>query len=320
VLRPDNHEVEAFFPNSDRWVKRAEPDPPDRAGVIAAARAQRLEEPGLAVDDETLERVADTVMDADYGLPGLYYTADELADDVPAEIRDRVVDYVDRDPDMNGGLRLGWRDGRRVMFVAVVKDIELHRSALADLCGDRVIVESVPRSERELLALQERISADGEVLRALGIDQSGSSFDPSLGVVELSIVAADGEQAQRTLSARYGPAVRVASCTPSWTAEATRAFGSWSTERHVLVVFYPLDRNGEQPERCEVVEMTDSVRCTVIIREPAVGVARTLIGGYRAMSAEVVLREPLGTRTVIDGSCGEPRQSLAQLRNPLERP
>jgi hypothetical protein len=157
-------------------------------------------------------------------------------------------------------------------------------------------------------------SADREALRALGIGMPGISPNPSAGVVELWIVAADEEQAQRTLNERYGPAVRVSSCTPSWTAEASRAFGSWATEGNVLVVFYPLDNNGEEPERCELVELEDSVLVTVIIREPAVGVASTLVGGYRAMRGEVELRQPLGARAVIDASCGETRRSLAQLR------
>lgn len=282
--------------------------------MIAAARTQRLEEPGLAVDDETLERVADTVMNPDYRLPGLYYTAEEAADNVPQEIRDRVCAYVGGHPDINGGLRLGWRDGRRVMFVAVTKDLELHQRALAGPCGERVVVEAVPRSEQELHALQDRISTDREALRALGIGLPGISPNPSAGIVELWIVAADEEQAQRTLNELYGPAVRVSSCTPCWTAEAPRAFGSWATEGNVLVVFYPLDNNGEEPERCELVELEDSVLVTVIIREPAVGVARTQIGGYRAMRGEVELRQPLGARAVVDASCGEMRRSHAQLR------
>jgi hypothetical protein len=93
-----------------------------------------------------------------------------------------------------------------------------------------------------------------------------------------------------------------------------RAFGSWATDGRLLVVFYPLDNNGEQPERREVVELEDSVRVTVIIREPAAGVGRTDVGGYRAMRAEVELRKPLGARAVIDASCGETRRSLAQRR------
>jgi hypothetical protein len=314
VLRPHDHEIEAFFPEPETGWNRQEPDRPDRAQVIAAARAQRLEEPGLAIDDDTLERVADTVMNPDYLLPGLYYTAEEAGDDVPEEVRGRVYEYVERDPDMNGGLRLGWRDGRRVLFVGVVGDLALHERALGELGGDRVVVEAAPRSERALLALQDRICDDREALRALGIGMPGIWPNPSAGVVEVSIVAADQDQARRTLSERYGPDVRVADCLASWTTETTRAFGSWSTEGHVLVVFYPLDRNGEQAERCELVELEDSVRVTVIIREPAAGVGRTQVGGYRGMSGEVELSEPLGSRAVLDASCGETRRSLAQVR------
>jgi hypothetical protein len=83
-------------------------------------------------------------------------------------------------------------------------------------------------------------------------------------------------------------------------------------------VFYPLDNNGEEPERCELVELEDSVHVTVIIRGPAPGVVRTDVGGYRAMKAEVELHKPLGARAVIDASCGETRRSLSTSR-PVER-
>jgi len=95
--------------------------------------------------------------------------------------------------------------------------------------------------------------------------------------------------------------------------ELVRAFGSWSAQGRQLAVFYAIDHNGEQPERCDLVELEGSVTCTVIIREPAAGV-QTLIGGYKPMSADVELERPLGDRTVIDGSSGEPRPSLAALR------
>lgn len=78
-------------------------------------------------------------------------------------------------------------------------------------------------------------------------------------------------------------------------------------------MFYALDRNGEEPARCDVVEREDAVVCTITILDPTAGIG-TPIAGFQRMTAEVDLRVPVGSRTVIDGSRGEPRPSLAQLR------
>jgi len=313
MMRPHDDEVQAFLPFDVREAPHDEQELPDRAAVIAAARARRLEQPGLAVDEETLERVADCVMDPNYRLPGLYFTPEEVADEVSQEIRDRADEYLARRPGVSGGTRMGWREGRRVMFVRVVADVDAHREALAASCGDQIVVEPATRSEQELEALNERVWADTELLRALGIDLVSFGPEPNAGAVEVEIVATDAAQAEQTLLERYGPALHVTACHGSWWAETPRAFGSWSTEGRTLVVFYALDHNGEQTGGCQVVERGDSVICTVTICEPAVGI-RTLIAGYQGMTAEVALCEPLGDRTVIDGSCGEPRPSLARLR------
>ncbi|HWH09995.1 MAG TPA: hypothetical protein VG165_02620 [Solirubrobacteraceae bacterium] len=322
MLRPDHGETEAFFPRPDVAEGPPEDDLVDRHAVIAAARRQRLRDPGLAVDRETLERIADAFADTDRvafesphpaGLPGLYYTPEEAADEFPDEVRDRVLEYAERNADVIGGVRFGWRDGRRMAFVGVVEDLESHNEALTAIGGDRVLVEPAVRSERDLHALQDRVFGDAEELRALGISLASGWPKPSDGIVELSIVSADAEQAARILSERYGPAVQVGRCVASWWAEVPRAFGSWSAEGRMLAVFYPLDINGEKTGRCDVVELPDSVICTVTVREPVVGLS-TRVAGYRRTSADVELREPLGTREVIDGSCGEARPSLTQLR------
>ncbi len=312
MLRPRRHEREAFFlPTA---AVDAEDCSPTRAAVIAAALEQRPEEPGLAVDDATLERVADTVMDPGYRLPGLYYTAEEAADDVPEEVRERVDEYLEEQPGLSGGIRLGWQAGRRVLFARVVRDLDVHRQALHSIGGARVVVEPAARSEEELVALQERIWAEGDELRALGIDLASSAAQPEAETVEVEVVATQGEEyAAELLTRRYGPAVRVGGWSPAWRAERTRAFGSWSADGRRLAVFYPIDRNGEAAERCEVAERSDSVIVTVIITDQIAG-CTTLIGGYHALTGEVTLTEPLGTRIVIDGSCDERRPSLAERR------
>jgi len=312
MLRPRDDEVDAWLP-CDVWETPREEKPLDRAAVIAAAREQRSQQPGLAVDDDTLERVADCVLDPNYWLPGLYYTPEEAADGVPQETRDRGVEHLAGRPGLSGGTRMGWRDGRRVMVVRVVEDLEEHRMALAELCGDQVVVEAAAHSEQELEALHDRVWADDAALRALVIDLALGGPSPNSGTVEVEIVAADAEQAARTLLERYGPLLQVTACSASWSVETPRPFGSWSTENRRLAVFYALDRNGEEPARCDVVEREDSVVCTITILDPAAGIG-TLIAGFQRMTAEVDLRAPVGHRTVIDGSGGEPRPSLAQLR------
>ena len=75
------HWPEAYVP-ADLQADGEEDDwrPASRQIAIELARQVRLEQGGLAIDDATLERVADAVMDPEYPVPGAYYTAEELAD------------------------------------------------------------------------------------------------------------------------------------------------------------------------------------------------------------------------------------------------
>jgi hypothetical protein len=57
--------------------------PPTRAIAKARACEARTRERGLAVDDATLERVTDVIMDPAYEDVGLYYTAEERDDELP---------------------------------------------------------------------------------------------------------------------------------------------------------------------------------------------------------------------------------------------
>lgn len=313
MLRPSPDEVEAYWPGGvEEWHREVDEAPLDRAGVITAARAQRSEKDGLPVDDETLEHVADEVMAPGYLLPGLYLTAEEARDDVPDEIRVVADEYLGRHPGLSGGTRLGWRNGRRALFVRVVSDVEHHRRVLAAL-SDRVVVEAALHSEAELEGIVECIERDRDDLLAAGIDLTSWGANPNDGIVEVDIVAADADRAQRTLTSRYGPLVCVVEWSPAWRAEKPRAFGSWSAEGRMLEVFYGVGHNGEAPERCEVIDGDDEIVITVIITDMIAGI-QTLVGGYRRLSAQVQLAAPLGSRRVIDGSCGEPRPSVAQLR------
>ena len=63
------HEPEAYVPPAPDTGEPNWP-PATRAIAIEEARQARLEEDGLPVDAATLERVADTIMDPEYLLPG----------------------------------------------------------------------------------------------------------------------------------------------------------------------------------------------------------------------------------------------------------
>jgi len=198
--------------------------------------------------------------------------------------------------------------GSRTGDVAGVSGVEHHRLVLAAL-SDRVVVEAALHGEAELEGIVECIERDRDDLLAAGIDLTSWGANPNDGIVEVDIVAADADRAQRTLTSRYGPLVRVVEWWPAWRAEKPRAFGSWSAEGRMLEVFYGVGHNGEAPERCEVIDGDDEI----VITDMIAGI-QTLVGGYRRLSAQVQLAAPLGSRRVIDGSCGEPRPYVAQLR------
>jgi hypothetical protein len=164
------HEPEAYVPPETEVAEEDWP-PASREIAIEHARQMRLEEGGLPIDDATLERVADAVMDPEYPVPGAYFTAEELADDermeearsVPwgvvyataEELADEdrvdegddgpwgaVDEYLRRHPEIDGGTRLGWRDGRRTLFVGLVGDAEAHKAPLLEIGGGRVVWSS----------------------------------------------------------------------------------------------------------------------------------------------------------------------------------
>jgi hypothetical protein len=296
------------------WVPEDACDEPNeppmtRAEVIAAARAQRLEEGGLAVDAATLESVADTVMDPEYMWPGLYYTAEEAVDDVPEQLVERVQDYLRDHPEAAGGLRLGWKDGRRVVFVGFVGDVDVHRTALTSMAGDRVVVEAQQRTAVELSEIVERIDRDREALARLGYDVLVlGDADHEDRVFAEVVGGANGVEAERLFRARYGPAVEVEWLGPSHETLRPHPFGSWAAEGARLRVYFGLDHNGERFASISVAEQ-DAVRVVIALsRWQPVG-PTTLIGGFIREQADVELDAPLGDRQVIDASTGAARPS-----------
>lgn len=303
---------EEYEDEEDEWP------PQDRAAVIQAARRERLEEAGLPVDPATLERV-DAVMDPDYPRYGLYFTWEECKDDVPDEVVDRVRQYLDDRPAVDGGLRLGWRAGRRIVTVGVAGDPGLHERALVAIDPDRVVVEPVPRSVGELEALCDRIQRD-PVLTAAGYQWMSLAPVPHEGVVRVDVVGGGDEATARAfLLERYGLAVRVAWLGASRRRAVPHPFASWTSEDRQLLVFFGLDLNGQRFGSATVVgEHGDRVVVAVTRLQP-IG-CTTRIGGFKPTQAGLTLSAPVGDRVVIDASTGEARPSVAELRRERREP
>jgi hypothetical protein len=263
------HRPEAFVPSELEHDDEEDDWPPaSREIAIEQARQVRLEEGGLPIDDATLERVADAVMDPEYPVPGAYYTADELVDMERVDEDDGVPfgaiyamaeepaaeaavdqgghgffgavdEYLRGHSEINGGTRLGWRDGRRTLFIGLVGDAEAHKGQLIRIGNERVAFEHVPRTVRELEALAERIMDDRTELQAAGFDLMEIGRDPPLGVVHVAVVGGrDAALARKHLAGRYGDAVAVEWLGPSRYREVAHPFGSWTSEGRRLRVFF----------------------------------------------------------------------------------
>jgi hypothetical protein len=315
VSADDIDEPKAFFPPPPAAEDPGGWPPPTRAVAKARAREARLRERGLAVDDATLERVADVIMDPAYEDVGFYYTAGERDDELPIGLPEVVDEYLDARPAINGGVEFGWRDGRQTLFVGIVGDLEPHRAPLGEMGGDRVVLETRRRTVAELDAIAERVAADVPELAAAGLEVEPRCIlpRPDRGVVRVLVVGGSDEPAVAELfAARYGPAVDVMWLGPSRLREVPRAFGSWTAEGRRVRVFFGIDHNGEQRGNARVVEETgERVAIEVTCLEP-VGMV-TLIGGFQPLHADLDLRDPVGDRAVIDASSGVARPSLAQL-------
>jgi HEAT repeats len=315
VSADDIDEPKAFFPPPPAAEDPGGWPPPTRAVAKARAREARMRERGLAVDDAALERVADVIVDPAYEDVGFYYTAEELDDELPIGLPEVVDEYLAARPAINGGVEFGWRDGRQTLFVGIVGDLEPHRAPLAEMGGDRVVLETRARTVGELEAIAERLAADVPELAAADLEVEPRCIlpCPGRGVVRVLVVGGSDERAVADLFvARYGPAVEVMWLGPSRLREVPRAFGSWTGEGRRVRVFFGIDHNGEQRGNARVVEETgERVVIEVTCLEP-VGMV-TLIGGFQPLHADLELRDPVGDRAVIDASAGVARPSLAQL-------
>src|SRR4051794_22897635 len=144
--------------------------PETRAFAIEWARQARLVgnnklagNSGLAVDDATLERVADAIMDPAHPPPWQPLTAEERRDVFPRFLWDKVRGYL-AEHEIAADVDVRWHDGKRTIVVGILGDPEPHRAPLRRIAGSRVIVwhrpPAPPHAAAELAAISERISAD----------------------------------------------------------------------------------------------------------------------------------------------------------------
>jgi hypothetical protein len=249
-----------------------------------------------------------------YALP--WDSADDDRADERDDARGSAVDaYLRRHPEIDGGTRAGWRDGRRTVIVGLVGDAEAHKAPLLAIGGGRVAFESVPRTVCELKELAGRVADDRTTLQEAGYDLLGIHTDPQRGVVPVSVVGGgDAAAAHAHFAERYGDAVDVEWLGPSRRREVPHPFGSWTCEGLLIRVFFGLDHNGQQPGEARVAEESRERIVIALTRLQPVGFT-TLIGGFQRHHADLQLREPVGERAVIDASAGVARPSLAQLRD-----
>jgi hypothetical protein len=310
------HEPEAYVPVEPPAYDIDDWPPASRKAAIEYAREARLEEGGLPVDDATLERVADVIMDPD-GDAGLFFTDEELDEEAEVDENDlcAVVDeYLRRHPEIDGGTRVGWKDGRRLLYVGLVGDAPAHKAALSQIWPGRIAFEHVPRTVGALEAVMDRLSADLTTLQAAGFDLLTAAPHQRRGVVQVDLVGGpDAAAAAEYMAERYGDVVAIQWRGPSRYRETAHPFGSWTSEGRTIRVFYGLDNNGQRRGQASVAEVTGERIVIELTRLQPLGVV-TLIGGFRPHQADLELPEPVGNRDVIDASAGTARPSLAQLR------
>jgi hypothetical protein len=312
---PHQHEPEAYVPPEPDAGGEDDWPPASREEAIEYARQARLEEGGLPIDDATLERVADVIMDPE-GDAGLFFTAEELDEEAEVDESDRravVKEYLRRHPEIDGGTRVGWIDGQRVLYVGLVGDADVHKAALSEIWPERVAFESVPRTVRALEAISDRVVADLTALRAAGFEVLRIHTDRQRGVVQMTLVGGrDAAAAEEYIDGRYGDAVAVHWRGPSPFREVPRSFGSWTSEGRLIRVFFELDRDGQRRAHARVAEETSE---RIVIGLTCLQFLGNTFKIMRPHHADLDLREPVGNRAVIDASAGVPRPSLAQLRS-----
>lgn len=199
-------------------------------------------------------------------------------------------------PDAFGGVR----QCADLLVVGFARDAITLGAELRRRTGCRLGVEPVPRSERELDQLQDRLWEDRDAVAGVGITLIGSQVEPRRGQVRLEVATEDPAAAMAWLAARYGPAIAIDVLGSSPTTEALA----------------PIKRCRVAPDGCELQLTWDAgggvrlLRIELDEHPRAVTIGAMVSSGYvvtadsKLVFADARLREPLGDRLVIDAGSG----------------
>jgi hypothetical protein len=224
-----------------------------------------------------------------------WHKRDQVRDSASAVDR-----YLDRRPGLDAGVAIedDWPRGP-YLLVRVTRDRERHQAALRRIYPHRLRTALVRFSGVELMAVQDRISADDDALAAEGFDVRGLGPDLDLNRVMVQMVSARTDH-EAYFQARYGPAVAtyaVAEPTRLDCTKVVRLRVSSTGRSLVLDWLYSL---GDDFERVELVEHEDRVEVGVVLRVDAY----FRFSDAREARTRVQLSRPLGDRRVIDTATG----------------
>jgi hypothetical protein len=194
-----------------------------------------------------------------------------------------------------------------VDVVAFTRDATVLGAELRRRTGAQLQVELAPRTIRELDALMDRIAVDDDALTAAGVHVITCGTDPRRGQVRLQVATEDPAAATAWISGRYGPAVALDVLGPHPELETIARIEGYELlddGRSLRLAFQA--GGGVRLLRIEVDEHPDAVTVGAVVLSGYVVTA-----DWRLGFAETRLREPLGSRPLLDAGSGQPvRPSL----------
>jgi hypothetical protein len=211
--------------------------------------------------------------------------------------KQRLERYLDRRRGLLGGTSIedDWPRGP-YLLIQVTRDRARHDAAMKRIYPHRLRTELVQYAHADLRALQDRISADRELLEAEGFDVRILGVDTEANRVRVHMVSARADH-EAYFQARYGPAVSTFA-----TAEATRL--ACTKVRRVRVSStgrsLRLDFIGDDLDHLELTEHDDRVEIGIVLREDVFFVS----GVARPAHTRVQLSQPLGDRRLVDAGTG----------------
>ena len=163
-------EAPASLPNASS-APTPSPDPSFEALVAEGIKQRTFL--GLRADEEWVREVsADPGAKTEFGIPLTIVEQEELGARASSrqEIQPLLEQYAAEHPDEYAGLMID-QDAGGILVIMFSDHVEEHAAAVAQLVqpGSKVEVRRVPLSERDLLALMDRINSESELLQNAGV-------------------------------------------------------------------------------------------------------------------------------------------------------